>query len=102
MSKNNLHPIFEEILQKHNILGKPSPTPEKSTCVHPAKISVGDCINSKYGPVMVKFIELMPVDGQVEDGIPMKEVWLSLKDYCVFDLSNGHWARGEDLTYIPA
>lgn len=64
------------------------------------QIKVGDSIGTKYGIVQVRGIELMPVIGMTEDGITMEGIWLSLKDYCVFDLSNGHWARGGDINYI--
>lgn len=67
----------------------------------PQKIKKGDSVNTKYGNVQVTSIELMPEEGLVEDGIEMEGIWLSLKDYCVFDLSNGHYARGAEVNFIP-
>lgn len=67
---------------------------------HP-KIKKGDSVTTKYGNVQVTGIELMPEIGMVEDGLEMEGIWLSLKDYCVFDLSNGHYARGAEVYFIP-
>lgn len=65
------------------------------------KIKLGDHVDTKHGISKINHIELMPEMGMKEDGIPMKEIWAIDKDRCVFDLENGHWAYGDQVTKIP-
>jgi len=56
-------------------------------------IRVGHNIVSPFGELKIKKIELCEKWGQKE-GIPMKEVFETDKDRCVFDLEDNRWAYG--------
>lgn len=61
------------------------------------QIKLGTKVNSRFGEAKVKFISLCEQEGDKE-GIPIKAVWVDLKDRCVFDLDNGHWCYGYQVT----
>jgi hypothetical protein len=56
------------------------------------------CFNTQPAmPVEVTGIELCSVP-RSKYGNPINEVPVDKKDYCVFSLSNGHWAYGEQIS----
>lgn len=60
-------------------------------------IKVGDLVDTKFGVSEIIGIELCENIGD-KYGIPVEEIEADLKDYCVFDLENGHWQRGLQIT----
>jgi hypothetical protein len=67
------------------------------------KIKIGDTVDSKYGPGKVTSIEMFPTDSSFADdpdNIIMQEIFICDKDRCVFDLDNGHWQYGEQISVI--
>jgi|TARA_B110000444_G_C18648679_1_gene504984 hypothetical protein len=60
-------------------------------------IKVGDLVDSKFGKATVINIELCEERGD-KYGETVHEVEEYMKDYCVFDLDNGHWQRGGDIS----
>ena len=65
------------------------------------KIVIGTVLDTKHGRVKVTGIDLYPKVGRGDtEPIEMTEIWESLKDYCFFDLDNGHWAYGDEVTVV--
>jgi len=65
-------------------------------------IRVGDKVmwRDRWGqgyprPATIEAIEVCTVDDK--SGIDVEEVREELKDVCVFDLDNGHWAYGHQI-----
>jgi len=56
-------------------------------------IKIGTKVNTRYGEAKVKGIDLCKNEGDKE-GIRVEKIWVDLKDRCVFDMDNGHWAYG--------
>jgi hypothetical protein len=50
-------------------------------------------VRTRFGEAKVTGIELCEREGEKE-GIPMKKIWVDLKDRCVFTFDNGHWQYG--------
>jgi len=65
------------------------------------KITIGAVLDTKHGRARVIGIDLYPKRGR-GDFLPieMTEIWESLKDYCIFDLDNRHWAYGDEVTVV--
>ena len=61
-------------------------------------IMVGTKVNSNHGEAKVTGIELCK-NGE-KYGIDMPKIFVEDKDRCTFDLDNGHWAYGSQLTLI--
>ena len=57
------------------------------------QIKIGTKVDSRFGEAKVKAIALCEREGEKE-GIPLKAVWMDLKDRCVFDLDMGIGATG--------
>ena len=62
-------------------------------------IKIGDWVNSKFGKAKITCIELCKQAGD-KYGESVHEVEVGMKNYCVFDLDNGHWQRGEQISVI--
>jgi hypothetical protein len=60
-------------------------------------IKIGTKVDSKFGEAKVTSIELCEAEG-LKEGIHVDKVWVDLKDRCVFDLDNGHWCYGYQIT----
>ena len=58
-------------------------------------IKVGQYMIGNHGESKITKIELCEKIGQKE-GIPVKEIFETDKDRCVFDFENGHWSYGLD------
>tara|TARA_Y100001963_G_scaffold131026_1_gene187884 strand:+ start:4156 stop:4395 length:240 start_codon:yes stop_codon:yes gene_type:complete len=65
----------------------------------PSKIRIGSRVSTKHGIAKVTNIELCEKPGE-KYGIKMKEIWISLKDQCIFDLDNNHFAYGDELEVL--
>jgi len=63
------------------------------------KIKIGDTLNTKHGISTITGIEMVE-PGQSDGGIEITEIWECDKDRCVFDLENGHYAYGDQVTVI--
>jgi len=55
--------------------------------------------DTKHGRSVITGIEMVE-PGQSDGGIEMQEIWECDKDRCVFDLANGHWSYGAQITII--
>lgn len=62
-------------------------------------IKVGDRVSTNHGIANVTAIEYCTDDPKY--GQDMQQVGEDIKDYCVFDLNNGHWCYGSQLIIIP-
>ena len=58
-------------------------------------LSVGDTVDSPFGPAAVENIEL--VENGSKYGLDIPHIYWSLKEHIVVSLSNGHWAYGSQL-----
>ena len=56
-------------------------------------IKIGTKVITRYGEAKVTGISLCESEGE-KYGIEIDKVYLNLKDRCVFDMDNGHWAYG--------
>ena len=56
-------------------------------------IKKGTKVLTKFGEAKVVSIDLCQQEGDKE-GIRVDKIWVDLKDRCVFDMDNGHWAYG--------
>ena len=56
-------------------------------------IKKGTKVLTKFGEAKVTAIDLCQKEGDKE-GIRVDKIWLDLKDRCIFDMDNGHWAYG--------
>ena len=63
------------------------------------QLQIGTKINCRFGEAKITAIELCEHEGEKE-GIPMKKVWIDLKDRCVFSLDNGHWQYGYQVEAV--
>ena len=67
------------------------------------KITIGTVLDTKHGRAKVTGMELVYKDANgivPYDGIPMIEIWECDKDRTIFDLDNGHWAYGDEVTVV--
>lgn len=55
--------------------------------------------NDSWQKAKVVGIELVN-KGQKENGIAIEHIPVEVKDHCVFDLANGHWAYGYQIKEI--
>lgn len=55
--------------------------------------------NDSWQQAKVVGIELVN-KGQKENGIAIEHIPVEVKDHCVFDLDNGHWAYGYQIKEI--
>ena len=60
------------------------------------QIRVGTKVDSPWGETKITGIELCEEPG-LKEGIRVKQMFIDLKDRCVFDLDNGHWAYGYQI-----
>lgn len=63
------------------------------------QLQIGTKINCRFGEAKITAIELCEHEG-LKEGIPMKKVWIDLKDRCVFSLDNGHWQYGYQVEAV--
>ena len=56
-------------------------------------IKKGTKVLTKFGEAKVTAIDLCQKEGDKE-GIRVDKIWVDLKDRCIFDMDNGHWAYG--------
>ena len=56
-------------------------------------IKKGTKVLTKFGEAKVTAIDLCQNEGDKE-GIRVDKIWVDLKDRCIFDMDNGHWAYG--------
>ena len=63
------------------------------------KIKIGDTLSTRHGISIIAGIEMV-APGKSDGGIEMEEIWECDKDRCVFDLQNGHYAYGNEVTVI--
>jgi len=56
-------------------------------------IKKGTKVLTKFGEAKVTAIDLCQKEGDKE-GIRVDKIWIDLKDRCIFDMDNGHWAYG--------
>ena len=54
---------------------------------------VGTKVLTNHGPAKIEGISLMAED--TTDSFRIPKIWADLKDRCIFDLNNGHWAYGD-------
>ncbi len=59
-------------------------------------IKIGTKVVTRHGEAKVTGIELTQ-DGE-KYGIPQDKIFLADKDRCVFDMDNGHWSYGYQVT----
>lgn len=62
-------------------------------------IEIGDKVMCRHGIATIRYIELCEYPGQ-KYGDPVDLVSIDLKNYCVFDLSNGHWQYGSQISPV--
>lgn len=55
--------------------------------------------NDSWQQAKVVGIELVN-KGQKENGIAIEHIPVEVKDHCVFDLDNGHWAYGYQIKEV--
>jgi len=63
-------------------------------------IKVGDTVSTNHGIAKITAIEYCTDDPTY--GQDMQQVGEDIKDCCVFDLNNGHWCYGSQLTPIQS
>ena len=56
-------------------------------------IKKGTKVLTKFGEAKETAIDLCQKEGDKE-GIRVDKIWVDLKDRCIFDMDNGHWAYG--------
>ena len=61
-------------------------------------IKIGTKVSTRWGDAKIKGIELCK-NGE-KYGIDMPKIFVEDKDRCTFDLDNGHWAYGYQLSVI--
>ena len=59
-------------------------------------IMIGTKVDTRWGEAKVTGIELTQ-NGE-KYGIDMKQVFVEDKDICVFDMDNGHWSYGYQIS----
>ena len=59
-------------------------------------IKIGTKVDSKWGEAKITGIELCRTGEKY--GISMEKIWVEHKDESVFDLDNGHWSYGYQIT----
>ena len=59
-------------------------------------IMIGTKVDTRWGEAKVTGIELTQ-NGE-KYGIDMKQVFVEDKDRCVFDMDNGHWSYGYQIS----
>ena len=62
------------------------------------KIKLGTLCDTRFGEGKVTGIALCANGDKY--GIPVEEIFVDLKDRCVFDFDNGHWQYGEQVTPV--
>ena len=60
-------------------------------------IKIGTKVDSRFGEAKVTSIDLCENAGEKE-GIHVEKIRVDLKDRCIFDLDNGHWCYGYQIT----
>ena len=60
-------------------------------------IEIGTKVSSKFGLAKVTGIEMVE-EGRKDGGIEMDKIFYADKDRCVFDLDNGHWQYGYQVS----
>ena len=55
--------------------------------------------NDSWVKAKIVGIELVNA-GQKENGIAIESIPVEVKDHCVFDLDNGHWAYGYQIKEV--
>ena len=55
--------------------------------------------NDSWERAKIVGIELVNA-GQKQEGIPVDKIPVEVKDNCVFDLDNGHWAYGYQIKEV--
>ena len=60
-------------------------------------IKIGTKVDSRFGEAKVTGIELCKNHSE-KYGISIEKVFVKDKDRCVFDMDNGHWAYGYQVT----
>ena len=69
-------------------------------------LSIGDTVNSKFGPAEVICLTLVSEQGDKgeTDGIAVKQIaWALVKEnWAIVDLSNGHWCYGDQVSPVDA
>ena len=60
-------------------------------------LKIGTKVDSRFGEAKVTSIDLCENEGDKE-GIRVEKIWVDLKDRCIFDLDNGHWCYGYQIT----
>ena len=61
-------------------------------------IKIGTKVVTRHGEAKVTGIELTQ-NGE-KYGIDMKQVFVEDKDRCVFDMDNGHWSYGYQISLV--
>ena len=61
-------------------------------------IKIGTKVRTRHGEAKVTGIELTK-DGS-KYGIGMDKIFVADKDRCVFDMDNGHWSYGHQVSVI--
>jgi hypothetical protein len=59
------------------------------------KIKMGTLCNTRFGESKVTGIQLCELGEKY--GIGVDEIFVDLKDRCVFDFANGHWQYGDQV-----
>ena len=60
-------------------------------------IKIGTTVDSRFGVAKVTGIEMVE-EGRKDGGIEMEKIFYADKDRCVFDLDNGHWQYGYQIS----
>ena len=60
-------------------------------------IEIGTKVSSKFGLAKVIGIEMVE-EGRKDGGIGMEKIFYADKDRCIFDLDNGHWQYGYQVS----
>lgn len=55
--------------------------------------------NESWEKAKIVGIELVN-EGQKQGGIVVEQIPVEVKDHCVFDLANGHWAYGYQIKEV--
>lgn len=67
-------------------------------------LSLGDTVNSKFGPAKVEGITLVVQQGDKGErsGQPVRRIAWELveQNWAVVDLSNGHWCYGDQVSPV--
>lgn len=61
-------------------------------------IKIGTKVSTRHGVAKVTGIEL--TDGTSKYGIGVDKIFVDDKDRCVFDMDNGHWSYGYQVSVI--